>query len=534
MKQYQCHLFTAQSGALTAKLEDENGCTIHIHSLVKPELESQYFDDLNLWGDRIILLGTGLGYHLQKLKEKITSNCKIIVIEFYEELAEICVKEIFDRETRIITSASPNPVSMLREFIDGGKLIQIIKHPVAYRVQREFYDAIIHGAQFSKNSKKSGSALLLYGNFFVQEELRRAIENSQMKAEIFDYRKSESFTNYQSDFEQALQKSNCETILSINMKGLDGNGIWSDLASEYGVQVCVWFVDDPAPILLHQQQYIKSDMIAFCWEKAYLEKLKRAGFGKVYHLPLAASLELFSKRPVDLKTEVAFVGSSMSCEFLNQIRKKFLWNPSLEPLINNCAEMLLEDNNRDPFEILSQMCKRDSVNLPFSDIRNLTWLRSLFIHTASMMKRKKIIQSLLQFGVETFGDPNGWKNLFGDTLKTNSDIDYRTELAEIYRSIKININITSCQMPSAVNQRVFDIPACGSFVINDRQGDLNELFESNEIVTFSSTEDLQEKVRYYSCHEAERIRVIELAYKRILNEHTYINRCKSIRCLAKS
>ena len=60
MKKYACQLFTAQTGESSARLEDENGNTIHLHSLVDPRLESRYFQDLNIWGDRIILLGTGL------------------------------------------------------------------------------------------------------------------------------------------------------------------------------------------------------------------------------------------------------------------------------------------------------------------------------------------------------------------------------------------------------------------------------------------------------------------------------------------
>ena len=112
------------------------------------------------------------------------------------------------------------------------------------------------------------------------------------------------------------------------------------------------------------------------------------------------------------------------------------------------------------------------VKVPYSDRRNRTWFRSYIIHTASMMRRKQVIAPLVSSGIQTFGDPEGWRDLCGDNLKTNPDIDYRADLSQIYRNIEINVNITSCQMPSAVNQRVFDIPSCGGFVISDMQDDL--------------------------------------------------------------
>ena len=68
------------------------------------------------------------------------------------------------------------------------------------------------------------------------------------------------------------------------------------------------------------------------------------------------------------------------------------------------------------------------------------------------------------------------EKLPGRRIKTHPDVDYRSEIAQWYRRIKINLNITSCQMPTALNQRVFDVPACGGFILNDNQTDLKELF----------------------------------------------------------
>ena len=163
-----------------------------------------------------------------------------------------------------------------------------------------------------------------------------------------------------------------------------------------------------------------------------------------------------------------------------------------------------------------------------NDEHTRTWLRSYIIHTASMLKRKRYISKLQQSGVETFGDPDGWCDLCGNGLTTHPDIDYYTGIADCYRSISININITSCQMPSALNQRVFDVPACGAFLLNDFQQDLDELFSENEYAVYKSPEELPEKVDFYLKNRQIRDAVVVAARKRILNEHTYLHRLRSL------
>jgi spore maturation protein CgeB len=113
-------------------------------------------------------------------------------------------------------------------------------------------------------------------------------------------------------------------------------------------------------------------------------------------------------------------------------------------------------------------------------------------------------------------------------VPTWPDIDYRGGIADIYRSIAVNINITSCQMPTAVNQRVFDIPLCNGFVINDTQSDLDELFAPDEIVVYKSKEELISKIAFYRARETERRAVTQKTRARILSEHTYAHRVDAI------
>ena len=146
-----------------------------------------------------------------------------------------------------------------------------------------------------------------------------------------------------------------------------------------------------------------------------------------------------------------------------------------------------------------------------------------------MKKRKLIVSSLLPSGLELFGDPEGWKQLLGYDIKAHPNLDYNTQLCSTYRDIAINLNITSCQMPGAVNQRVFDIPLCGSFLLSDSQNDMSELFEpEKEAVCYKNINELKDLVKYYTVNKAAGLQIIKAAQRRILHEHTYCHRVKLI------
>jgi spore maturation protein CgeB len=79
-------------------------------------------------------------------------------------------------------------------------------------------------------------------------------------------------------------------------------------------------------------------------------------------------------------------------------------------------------------------------------------------------------------------------------------------------------------MPSAVNQRVFDIPLCERFVISDCQSDLLELFPKNALCTAASPEEYADLAKFYLKNSEAKEEIIKNAREHILKEHLYVNR----------
>jgi spore maturation protein CgeB len=84
-------------------------------------------------------------------------------------------------------------------------------------------------------------------------------------------------------------------------------------------------------------------------------------------------------------------------------------------------------------------------------------------------------------------------------------------------------------MTGAVNQRLFDVPAAGSFVLTDWREQTRSLLEPDkELVCYREPEEAPELIRYFLAHPEQRRRIVQAARARVLAEHTWTHRVQSI------
>lgn len=522
---YSLEIFTAASGFPSAKVILPDNTTRHLHSTVDPENEYKYFEDINFWGDHIIFLGFGAGYHVLNKIKKIPRDTKITVIDTFEEFTTNAQNELF-KEFHIDTICLKDDVKVACQTLSSSSNTQIIKHPSSYNLNPEFYDSIT--LQLNKSYKPNSQikkVMLLQGSFFLENEISNALnKNSSLSFSKFPYNEFSSAYEFENNFYKTLCSEKPDLIISVNCKGFDGNGYVQKVTKEMGIPVAIWFVDDPHPILLNHKKNINDNISAFCWEKGFINYLKEFPFSNVHYLPLACDPDLFKFNSIQTPAaDVGFIGSSMGNAFLNDIKSKYLWNHKLDTIIKKSAEELLIDPSLNIWNIIKSISSNEKFDIPFNDDRNRTWLCSHAIHTASMLLRKNIVESIEN--LEIYGDPEGWREIIGNKHPLHNNIDYQNSLCQMYQDIKININITSRQMATAVNQRVFDVPMSGSFLITDNQPDLQNLFEiDKEVVIYESIDDLNNKIKYYLNNESQRNLISSKARDRILKAHTYENR----------
>lgn len=106
--------------------------------------------------------------------------------------------------------------------------------------------------------------------------------------------------------------------------------------------------------------------------------------------------------------------------------------------------------------------------------------------------------------------------------------DWKTCL--IYNACKVGLNIHADQTRrGGLNARAFELLSCGAFELTDRVPGMEELLEPDrEVATYRSAGEAREKASYYLRHPEEARRMAGEGRRRVLNQHTYFHRMRSL------
>ena len=308
-------------------------------------------------------------------------------------------------------------------------------------------------------------------------------------------------------------------LLTINHLGFDVEGKLTSLLTGLQLPYASWFVDSPAYILYKDQRQVSDFCSLFCWEKSYLRRMEETGFNSPVFLPLAADPDIF--RPIDSPTlpqfsaDIAFVGNSMTeanSKWERKVHPGTMHEFSAKALAGQLAE------KRKPMgEILLEL-GADGDAAGFIDIE------AAMVWKATQECRKQLASHLLPLGLVIYGD-TGWESLLTGKRELRPAVDYYRELPLVYNFTTVNVNSTSFQMNSALNQRVFDCAAAGGFLLTDHQADMDSFFEPGEnAVCYESPEEAVDLAGYYLKHDTERKSIAHAARERVLGGHTYDRR----------
>jgi spore maturation protein CgeB len=149
-----------------------------------------------------------------------------------------------------------------------------------------------------------------------------------------------------------------------------------------------------------------------------------------------------------------------------------------------------------------------------------------FIGTWSR-KREKFIEALLDYDVQVWG--NMWNRANADVRKVcTHEAVYGEDFSKVCNSSKIVVDVLREQMVPSHSMKCFEIPACGAFFTCNPGHELDQFYDiGEEIVTFETPGDLQDRVDYYLDNDEERTRITDRARDRV-QEYTYERRAKTI------
>lgn len=310
-------------------------------------------------------------------------------------------------------------------------------------------------------------------------------------------------------------------IIGSNYAGMDATGLFARFFEDAKIPHVSWFADTPRMILHDRVVHCSPYSVVATWERAYIPHLKKLGFEHVIYMPLATDPALFHGEPGGpVARPLAFVGTSM-IEQAQEAWEKLNDLPDVVRALLEAFEAGLVTRERFA-QGISAILGQDA--LEGRSPRELRIIELCLVYEATRRQRAEMALALEPLGLEVRGDPN-WRQVLA---RVDGPVGYYDDLAGFYRTTAINVNNTSLQMKTTVNQRVFDCPAAGGFLITDKQTDLLELFDKSEVVTYETLDELRDKVTYYLNKPDERSEIVRRAQRRVSSEHTLRHRLETL------
>lgn len=532
------------------RVEREDGAVNTLHSLYDPEAEARAIVDRFQFDGKgiLIVLGSGLGYHILELARRFP-EAEIMVVESSPEIYELATannkisgpgkrvrfivgrpqEEVIEEISRLQIERGMPPISLF-SFLPAVSAFPQYYRPILTRLEVTTSLKIWERLRYPKFREDRLRVAVIDFGYFLNREIKRGIESLGHRVIEINGKKGESAGDIMGRMIKTVVEFKPDFLLTVNHLGFDEEGVLTSFLNSIEMPVASWYVDNPNIIVKGFDRNVSPYVSIFLWDRSYIKDFAGMGFESVEYLPLGTDEEVF--RPIKLSSsnarkygsDISFVGNSM----LQPIEEELSGIPEeLHPAIEKiaCALSHLRISFAEGLKTLSER--------EIEKVNSLTINQRLDFEAAAYWKatlhyRLSCIRALKDFRPVIYGDKR-WGELLGSGYRLKSPLNYYKELPLAYNACKINFNATSLQMLEAVNQRVFDVPASGGFLLTDHQAAIEELFEAGrEIVTYKDTGEIPDLVRFYLKHPELRIDVANRGRERVLKEHTYKHRTREI------
>jgi spore maturation protein CgeB len=541
-------VFPSRSGAMTCRVLTSDRRRMTLHSTVDPENESNLLLK-RLGGENegvLVFLGVGLGYPLLGLMNLKDLEARTIVVIERDLSLFKWATALFDwtpllnkAEVHLLVGEESDQIlkSITRIRMNKGfQNLTIIPHGPSTRRDPDFYRPLIDQLRLMETSpfrtgrdsrpfaKDHLTILLLDSKYFLVRECAKALKrlgHRVIRLSISEGRLVERILS-------RVAQNRPDFLLSVNHLGFDEAGKLTELLGSLKLPFAVWYVDSPTFVILNSRDNVSPGCVLFVWDRTYLDPMRACGFQKVHFLPLATDPSVFkpvrrSAVPPHFQGPVSFVGNSM-VEKTDEWFARFPASETTESITRLAIPLQIKNHQQSMAQVLDRIARDHAHRAEFGDPVHHLYLEAALVWKATQEYRRDLLQRLQHFDIRVFGD-QGWHRVLNGGVKILPPVNYHRELPLVFNGTDVNVNATSFQMVSAVNQRVFDTAACGAFLVTDPQPDMDELFDrTREAVCYEDPDQVTDHVAYYLKHPRARHQITQRARRRVLGEHTYVHR----------
>lgn len=501
-----------------------------------------------------VLLGCGMGHALKLLLERCAGPVAVVEkeVEIQKLSGVIAALPPQDRQRVQLVSAS-DVDEALRQLThwqaqhNDMRLLPLTL-PFYLRLDRAYYGRLqkelAASAQFDFWNRATGPrfvdalprVLLLTSKYFLMGEVEGACRRLGLEYKLVHIKNDTlACTDFVQQLLEAVVSFRPDCCITLNHMGVDVEGVLMDLLARLQLPLASWFVDNPHLIIHLYSRCVSPWTTLFTWDADNIESLRASGFEHVFYLPLGTDPDRFhpdkgADAPAAWQADISFVGNSMVYKVGGRLKHGRFPRALLIPF-NEVSQAFMESEQRSVADFLREAFPQVFAlyeALPDNEARlayetAVTW-------QATRLYRNGCVRRLLPLKPLIVGD-DGWKAEFRHEPVQPRYLDalsYYTDLPRFYCRSLVNFNCTSKQMKGAVNQRIFDVPAAGSFVLTDWRPQMEQLFEPHEMICYRDPDEAPHLARHYLANPTERQAVALRARKRVLACHTWAHRLQTL------
>lgn len=342
----------------------------------------------------------------------------------------------------------------------------------------------------------------------------------------------EEDAEFTANLERIFLEQKCDVFLSF-----DFFPIIAKSAQRLKKRYISWIYDMPHLTLFSpavQSEYSS----VFVFDKVQYEQLKQIKKDHLYHLPLPVNTVRLNRLlgeftgEAEYQQDISFVGSLYEKNLYRQVN----YLPDyVRGYIDGIAEAqqriygynLVLENLTD--EITQQLEKYIKLNMDSSYFITTKQLYADMINAEiTHRERKNFMSALAETGRLKLYTGSDMKLVPGAVA--GGIVSYDTQMPQVFRSSKINLNITLRSIISGIPLRALDIMGAGGFLLSNYQPELAEHFvDGEEVVMFEGKEDMLSKAAYYLEHDAQRKEIAYRGWKKVQERFSYDVLLKRIR-----
>lgn len=379
--------------------------------------------------------------------------------------------------------------------------------------------------------------ILLYErNAYTQQDLTHALQEHGVTLSTFTH----TFVNKNVDdefyyaFLQELRSYHYDAVMSVNYYPLI-----AQVCYETNTKYISWSYDNPLDVRNIEDTLGYPTNYTFFFDRLQTHKYQNMGFDNVFHLPLAVNTKRLDRHipsSSDRKkygADISFVGNlydspyNQLIEPLPEYMKGFLDGLCETQLLLYGCFFLDEIINPDILQLIDEVYAIHYPEANFHIIKEeLSYTMATEVTHNERVRLLHKMAGIENASIRLFSESDA---KLPDNIIKSGYVDYATQMPLVFKSSKINLNITLKCLQSGVPLRALDIMGSGGFLLSNYQPELEEYFANSvDFVSYGSMDEAVELAKYYLKNDEARIKIAQSGYEKVKANFTYEKQVETI------